>query len=172
MRRAERAGAEKGVAGLAVVRRGVAGRGRAVAFVIAGAGVVYACAEPVRIFVAAPYDSEGDCLGPDQGLDLVRTKSDGGACAVVCLVDTRGLNGAAPGVFVTNECPPYPRGFEASATAPECAGALAARAAGRLCGDGGARDAAADAPAEPPVDAAPDGDADARDANARAADAL
>jgi hypothetical protein len=89
------------------------------------------------------YEAARDCIDPTSSIDLVPGSDPGYGCSPTCVVTPAGVNGGAAGVYVTNECGPFPPLDDTSGTSPYCAPALAALARGDICaGDGTSSDPA------------------------------
>jgi hypothetical protein len=128
--------------------------GRRVASAVAAAVAACGCDNPsVHVYSGQAYDTQAQCVQPfSTALDVISGPSTGNACPPACLV-------GSTQVYVSVVCPPYPPGYgveaqdAALAASDPCTAALAAYAAGTMCGggdggpgdDGGGADAPSDA---------------------------
>jgi hypothetical protein len=121
--------------------RRVAALGTALVFAIA-------CGSGSYKFAGRRFDPARGCLDPISTLSSIDGTDPGATCAAVCLVRAADDGGIA--IYVTSACPPYPRLFDSSGTAPDCARALDAFAQGVPCLPDAGMDASglADAPAD------------------------
>ena len=120
-------------------------RGHAAVIVV----IVAACGAVSYRFPARRFDPARACVETISTIAQIDGTDPGAKCDPVCLVGPA-TDGGDPPIYVTTECPPYPRTFDSSGTAPDCARALDVYNAGTACA---ALDAGADA--APPPDAAP-----------------
>jgi hypothetical protein len=120
-------------------------RGQA-AFVVV---IVAACGSVSYRFPARRFDPARVCVETISTIATIDGTDPGAKCDPVCLIGPATADGELP-IYVTTECPPYPRTFDSSGTAPDCARAIGVYDAGTACA---ALDAGADA--APPTDAAP-----------------
>jgi hypothetical protein len=119
-------------------------KGRGARFAAALLALGVACS-PARshIFIADFYEAAIDCLDVGVGVDVADGPPSDQACDAACVVQPEG------GVYVTSQCRPYPLGWDTSGTDPSCSAALAARARGDFCVDGGnPEDGSADGPSD------------------------
>ena len=114
--------------------------------------VVAACGSTSYRFPARRFDPTRACVETISTIDQIDGTDPGATCGPVCLVGPATDGGDLP-VYVTTECPPYPRTFDSSGTAPDCARAIEVYRAGTACA---ALDAGADSAAPPPGAAPPD----------------
>lgn len=73
-----------------------------------------------RVYIAEPYDAEGECLGEYEAIGLVQADRLPSDCRTTCL-EVRGT------LYVSSVCPPFPDGAtELTSDDPACAAALTA----------------------------------------------
>jgi hypothetical protein len=123
-------------------------RGRAATIV----GLVVACGSISYKFPGRRFDPVRQCVETIKTLDSIDGTDPGARCDPVCLLGPAD-DGDAP-IYVSTECPPFPRTFDSSGTAPDCARAIDVYKAGTACPLDAGVDAAADA-APPPPDSGP-----------------
>ncbi len=134
-------------------------RFRPAVFVLAATLAIAACSESTSyIFAGRLYEPGRGCVDTTTAIDVL-DGTQAGVCTRACLLGPPDLDSGMPALYVSTMCPPYPRGFDAVTTPPDCAPALAAYDRNDTCqGDGGSL--------HPPVDAGTDGPPPGRSADA------
>ncbi len=102
---------------------------------------LYACAiacndgPQSHVYVAMLYEPAGACLDPTTTLGVIGTSDGSLNCAPTCLVENAPPAEGTEKVYVSTMCGPYPDILtDTSGTDPACTAALAAFAAGTVCG--------------------------------------
>ena len=97
---------------------------------VAALGCAAACnSSPDHLLSAQLYEAARSCVDPATAIDLQQGAGADSPCAAACIVSSDRVS-----VYVTTQCPPFPPDFDATSTNPSCAPALAALAAGAICG--------------------------------------